>query len=70
MITNKVEEARNWDFKEHLSCENCGRTDDLHRIFVKNGIKNKEMCFCTNCWAEILEAIWPGGDYRQRRKNK
>ena len=67
MITNKIEEARNWDYTEHLSCENCGRTENLHRIFVKNGIKCKEFCFCEMCWTEIFAKVWPFGEGRRSR---
>lgn len=66
MITNKVEEARNWDYTDHLACENCGRTDNLHRIFVKNGIKARELCYCEKCWTEIMDSVWPFQNWRKK----
>jgi hypothetical protein len=65
MITNDIWKVSKWDYTEHLSCENCGRTKDLHRIFVKNGIKCKEMCFCDKCWNEIFATLWPFQEWRK-----
>jgi hypothetical protein len=67
MITDKVEDVRKWDYTEHLACENCGRTKDLHRIFIKNNIRCKELCFCGKCWTEIMDSVWP---FQEWRKNE
>lgn len=67
MITNDVTRVRKWDYTEHLACENCGKNKDLRRIFVKNGIHSKEMCFCNDCWNKVMVAVWP---FQAWRNNK
>ena len=66
MITNDVTKVRKWDYTEHLACENCGKNQNLRRTVVKNGGHSNEMCFCNDCWNEIMVSVWPFQAWRHK----
>ena len=66
MITNK--NPFNWDYTDHRACKNCARTANVRTIYVKSGSHAYELCFCTDCWHEIMDNVWPFGEGRESRR--
>lgn len=62
MITT---EGPNWEERNKTKyCKSCGRKAYKKPVYVKNGTYVAELCFCNDCWSEILEKInWE--DYRK-----
>ena len=58
MITTNVTDARNWDYRDHLACKNCGRNRNLARVFIGDDRKLPiELCLCANCWKELFGKV-------------
>lgn len=57
MITTEPPEWMKDDQNKNKYCKNCTRLVYKRPVYIMSGSYVDELCFCNDCWNEILEKI-------------